>query len=94
MVKPSVSWRSHVLVTGSAKSTSSSGAADANTSSNATLGLVHLLVDELTADAVLRGQVADSRRSRQRQNGHLLSVYFEQSCCRTSGWIHGWRWFK
>ena len=39
MVKPSVSWRSHVLVTGSANSTSSSGTADANTSPNATLAL-------------------------------------------------------
>ncbi|MES2260592.1 MAG: hypothetical protein V4724_18885 [Pseudomonadota bacterium] len=38
-LKPSVNWRSHVLVTGNPNSTSSSGELDAKTSAKAALAL-------------------------------------------------------
>jgi len=48
--------------------------------------LVRLLVDELAADPVPGGQVADCRRSRQRLNGQVLTVILWQPrrCANTS----------
>ena len=46
------------------------------------------LVDELTADVVFGGQVADRCRFRQRQDGQINSVGIKQLGCGASGWIH------
>jgi hypothetical protein len=51
-------------------------------------GLVRLLVDELAADTMPGGQVADRLRSRQRLNGQVLAVTSGQSRCCASTLIH------
>src|SRR5213080_1078815 len=76
-VSPTITWRSHVLVTATSNNTSSSGAADRKASSN-TLRLVGLLIDELAADPVPSRQIADRRRSRQRLNRQVLAVTLRQ----------------
>jgi len=50
--------------------------------------LVRLLVDELAADPVTGGKIADRRRSRQRLNGQVLTVTPGQPCCGANTSIH------
>ena len=52
------------------------------------LGLMGLLVDELAAHPVPGCQVADRRRSRQRQNSQVLTLTLGQPCGNTNTLIH------
>src|ERR1700753_491851 len=50
--------------------------------------LVLLPIDEFTAHPVLDGQIADRLRSRQRQDGQLVTVAFRQPRRRANTAVH------
>ena len=86
--RATITWRSQVLVTANSNSTSFSGAARQEGVIQRDAGLVRLLVDELAAHPVTGCQIADRLRSRQRQNGQILTLSLGQPRCCTNAPIH------
>src|SRR5215211_5187705 len=75
-VSATITWRSHVLVAVNWNSTSSSGAPDKKTSSNAASALRACRQTNLRLTP--GRQISDRRRSCQRLNGQLLAVTLRQ----------------